>query len=80
MYKVDLNSDLGESFGNYKLGCDEDVTKFVSSVNVACGFHARAFALREQTRWAARGPTRSAHSPESRARRARIRGSRARFG
>ncbi|MBQ1907666.1 MAG: LamB/YcsF family protein [Firmicutes bacterium] len=40
MYKVDLNSDLGESFGNYKLGCDEEVTKFVSSVNVACGFHA----------------------------------------
>ena len=40
MFKVDLNSDLGESFGNYKLGCDEEVTKFVSSVNVACGFHA----------------------------------------
>ncbi|MBO4290156.1 MAG: LamB/YcsF family protein, partial [Lachnospiraceae bacterium] len=37
MYKVDLNSDLGESFGIYKIGCDEEVTKYVSSVNIACG-------------------------------------------
>lgn len=40
MYKVDLNSDLGESFGNYKLGMDEEVLKFVTSANIACGFHA----------------------------------------
>lgn len=40
MYKVDLNSDLGESFGAYKIGMDEEVIKCVSSVNVACGFHA----------------------------------------
>lgn len=39
MYKVDLNSDLGESFGVYKIGCDEEVTKYVSSVNIACGYH-----------------------------------------
>lgn len=39
MYKVDLNSDLGESFGIYKIGCDEEVTKYVSSVNIACGYH-----------------------------------------
>lgn len=38
--KVDLNCDLGESFGAYKIGMDEDVIKLVSSVNVACGFHA----------------------------------------
>lgn len=40
MFKVDLNSDLGESFGAYKMGMDEEILKFVSSVNVACGFHA----------------------------------------
>ena len=38
--KVDLNADLGESFGNYKCGMDEEVIRYVSSVNVACGFHA----------------------------------------
>ena len=40
MLKVDLNCDLGESFGNYTLGLDGEVLKFVSSANVACGFHA----------------------------------------
>ncbi|MVX64782.1 5-oxoprolinase subunit PxpA [Clostridium chromiireducens] len=40
MYKVDLNCDLGESFGNYKLGLDEEVISYISSANVACGFHA----------------------------------------
>lgn len=40
MYKVDLNSDLGESFGNYKLGLDGDVLKYISSANIACGWHA----------------------------------------
>lgn len=37
---IDLNSDLGESFGVYKLGMDSEILKFVSSVNIACGFHA----------------------------------------
>lgn len=40
MYKVDLNCDLGESFGSYKLGLDEEVISYISSANVACGFHA----------------------------------------
>ena len=40
MYQVDLNCDLGESFGNYKLGLDEDVISYISSANIACGFHA----------------------------------------
>lgn len=40
MYKVDLNSDLGESFGAYKIGSDEEILKYVTSVNIACGFHA----------------------------------------
>lgn len=37
---VDLNSDLGESFGAYTLGQDEKVLEHVTSANIACGFHA----------------------------------------
>lgn len=40
MFKVDLNSDIGESFGDYKLGLDEEVAKHISSANIACGWHA----------------------------------------
>ncbi|WP_250674346.1 5-oxoprolinase subunit PxpA [Paraclostridium ghonii] len=40
MYKVDLNSDLGESFGCYKIGMDDEVLKHITSANIACGFHA----------------------------------------
>ena len=38
--RIDLNSDLGESFGAYTIGNDSEVLKYVSSANVACGFHA----------------------------------------
>ncbi|MBE0650248.1 MAG: LamB/YcsF family protein [Bacteroidales bacterium] len=38
--KVDINSDLGESFGAYKMGNDAEVMKYISSANIACGFHA----------------------------------------
>lgn len=38
--KIDLNCDLGESFGQYKLGNDEAVMPFITSANIACGFHA----------------------------------------
>lgn len=37
---VDLNCDMGESFGTYKLGYDELAMPYVTSINVACGFHA----------------------------------------
>jgi UPF0271 protein len=37
---VDLNSDVGESFGRWRLGDDEAVLTVVTSANVACGFHA----------------------------------------
>ncbi|WP_196593740.1 LamB/YcsF family protein [Pectinatus sottacetonis] len=40
MLSVDLNSDLGESFGIYTVGNDEAILKYVSSANIACGFHA----------------------------------------
>ncbi|NIY49118.1 LamB/YcsF family protein [Cedecea colo] len=37
---IDLNSDLGESFGQWTMGDDAAILKMVSSANVACGFHA----------------------------------------
>lgn len=37
---IDLNSDLGESFGAWRMGDDEAMLAIVSSANVACGFHA----------------------------------------
>jgi UPF0271 protein len=39
-YKKDINCDMGESFGNYKIGNDLQIMDYVSSVNIACGFHA----------------------------------------
>jgi len=38
--KVDFNCDMGESFGAYKLGFDEELMPYISSANIACGFHA----------------------------------------
>jgi len=37
---IDLNCDMGESFGNYKIGQDDEVIKYITSSNIACGFHA----------------------------------------
>jgi UPF0271 protein len=39
MLAIDLNCDLGESFGPWKLGSDEEVMKYITSANVACGWH-----------------------------------------
>ena len=49
MFFVDLNSDLGESFGNYTIGMDEEILKYVSSANVACGWHAGDPMVMEKT-------------------------------
>jgi len=49
MSTIDLNSDVGESFGNYKLGLDEDVIPLISSANIACGYHAGDPAVMRQT-------------------------------
>lgn len=38
--RIDLNADMGESFGMYRLGDDAEFMKFITSANVACGFHA----------------------------------------
>ncbi|MGA9869596.1 MAG: 5-oxoprolinase subunit PxpA, partial [Rhodococcus sp. (in: high G+C Gram-positive bacteria)] len=40
MSTIDLNSDLGESFGTWKLGDDDAMLPIVTSANIACGFHA----------------------------------------
>lgn len=40
MLSIDLNCDMGEGFGVYSLGYDEEAMPHVSSINVACGFHA----------------------------------------
>jgi 5-oxoprolinase (ATP-hydrolysing) subunit A len=37
---IDLNCDMGESFGVYRLGLDQEVIKTITSANIACGFHA----------------------------------------
>ena len=37
--RIDLNCDMGESFGAYTTGADDKVLPFVTSVNLACGFH-----------------------------------------
>ena len=38
--RIDFNCDMGESFGMYKMGFDEEVIKHITSANIACGFHA----------------------------------------
>lgn len=40
MWKVDLNCDMGEAFGRYRLGPDADIMPLITSANVACGWHA----------------------------------------
>jgi 5-oxoprolinase (ATP-hydrolysing) subunit A len=51
---MDLNADLGEGFGRWRLGDDEALLAIVSSANVACGFHAGdALTMRRVCEWAA---------------------------
>lgn len=38
--RIDLNCDMGESFGAYTVGRDEEMLAFITSANIACGFHA----------------------------------------
>ena len=40
MPSIDLNCDLGESFGAYTIGMDAEILPYVTSTNIACGFHA----------------------------------------
>ena len=38
--RIDLNCDLGESFGAYTIGADEAIMPYITSANIACGAHA----------------------------------------
>ncbi len=49
MRKIDLNADIGESFGSYKIGLDEEIIKQISSANIACGWHAGDPVVLEKT-------------------------------
>jgi UPF0271 protein len=49
MYRVDLNSDLAESFGRYTLGMDDKIIPLITSANVACGYHASDPVVMDKT-------------------------------
>jgi 5-oxoprolinase (ATP-hydrolysing) subunit A len=49
MQSVDLNADMGESFGSWQMGQDEMLMDYVSSINVACGFHAGDASVMRRT-------------------------------
>ncbi|MCP5452491.1 MAG: LamB/YcsF family protein [Spirochaetaceae bacterium] len=49
MISVDLNCDMGEGFGAYSIGDDEGVLRYVTSANIACGFHAGDPSVMERT-------------------------------
>jgi UPF0271 protein len=40
MKRIDINCDMGESFGTYTIGMDGEVLRHISSANIACGYHA----------------------------------------
>ncbi len=46
---IDINCDMGESFGRYELGADADLMPFISSCNIAAGFHAGDPLVLQQT-------------------------------
>ncbi|WP_413378409.1 LamB/YcsF family protein [Alkalihalobacillus sp. 1P02AB] len=46
---IDLNSDIGESYGAFKVGQDEAIIPYVTSVNIACGYHAGDHAVMAKT-------------------------------
>ena len=49
MLSIDLNADMGESFGAWEMGNDAELMNYVSSINVACGFHAGDASVIRQT-------------------------------
>jgi UPF0271 protein len=61
--RVDLNCDMGESFGAWRMGDDEALLQHVSSANIACGFHAGDPSVMRRTLQAAaaRGVAVGAH-------------------
>lgn len=49
MTTIDLNCDLGESFGAYTIGMDQEVIPYITSANIACGYHAGDPLVMEKT-------------------------------
>ncbi|MDW7712187.1 MAG: 5-oxoprolinase subunit PxpA [Deferrisomatales bacterium] len=49
MRRIDLNCDMGEGFGAYRLGFDDEVIRYITSANVACGWHAGDPGVMERT-------------------------------
>ncbi|MBD3747860.1 MAG: LamB/YcsF family protein [Sphingobacteriales bacterium] len=49
MVSIDVNCDMGEAFGNYPMPNDELLFDYISSANIACGFHAGDSAVMEET-------------------------------
>jgi UPF0271 protein len=49
MTSIDLNCDMGESYGAWSMGQDAQVMPWISSANIACGFHAGDFSTMQQT-------------------------------
>lgn len=47
--RIDLNADVGESYGSYTIGEDKAIFAAITSANVACGFHAGDFNVMQQT-------------------------------
>ncbi|NHN89244.1 LamB/YcsF family protein [Acetobacter conturbans] len=47
--KIDLNSDMGEGFGQWRVADDDSLMDIVSSANIACGFHAGDYAIMDHT-------------------------------
>ena len=49
MRRIDLNCDMGEGFGIYRFGTDDELMKYITSANIACGFHAGDASTIRQT-------------------------------
>lgn len=47
--RIDLNADIGESFGAYTIGEDQSLFQHITSANIACGFHAGDFNVMRET-------------------------------
>ena len=60
--RIDLNADMGEGFGPYRMGRDEELLHIVTSANVACGFHGGDVTTQRSRRSDA---SRLAHIPAS---------------
>lgn len=49
MARIDINADLGESFGSFRIGEDEQLLEIISSANIACGFHGGDYNVLART-------------------------------